>query len=292
MKMHAGEVDIDAALVQRLLEAQFPHLATLPVTPFQSTGTVNAIYRIGDELYARLPRVANWADCVERELTWLPRLAPHLPLPIPETIARGEPAAGYPFTWAIYRWIDGQAYDDHLVGDERRAANDLAHFVTQLRRIDPTDAPRAGRRPLSQLDAATRKAIASSSGVIDTEAVSAAWERALEAPPWDGAPVWIHTDLLRPNLLAKDGRLSAVLDFGGAGSGDPAADLIAAWSVFGPIGRTVYRAALEPDDGAWERARGYALHQALLIIPYYPLTNPGFVTLARRTVEQILSDAP
>ena len=290
--MHAGEVDIDAALVHRLLTAQLPQLASLPIAPFQSTGTVNAIYRLGDSLYARLPRVADWAAGIERELVWLPRLAPHLPLPIPEPVARGKPTAEYPFTWSVYRWLDGHAYADHLVHDERRAADDLARFVTELRRFDSTGAPRAGRKPLRDLDTATRKAIQGSSSVIDAAAATAAWQHALESPPWGGDPVWIHTDLLRPNLLVRDGHLSAVLDFGGAGIGDPAADLIAAWSVFGPAGRTAYREALDPDDGTWERARGYALHQALLIIPYYPESNPGFVALAKRTVEQILADAP
>jgi aminoglycoside phosphotransferase (APT) family kinase protein len=124
---------------------------------------------------------------------------------------------------------------------------------------------------------------------IDARAAAAAWERALRAPAWDGAPVWIHADLLRPNLLVHGGRLRAVIDFGAVGAGDPAADVIAAWSVFGRDGRAVFRAALDVGDGVWERARGYALHQALLIIPYYAATNPGFAALAERTVREVLA---
>lgn len=289
--MHAGELDIDAALVRRLLAAQLPHLADLPLTSVQSTGTVNAIYRLGDSLCVRLPHVSTWAGGIERELTSLPRLAPHLPLPIPEPVARGLPTGDYPFTWAVYRWIDGQPYRDDLVPDERQAAGDLAHFVAALRRIDPSGAPPAGRKPLRALDEPTRAAIADSRDAIDAAAVTEAWTRALNSPPWDGTPVWIHTDLLRPNLLVDRGRLCAVIDFGGAGAGDPAADLIAAWSVFGPTGRAAYRTALDPDAGDWQRARGYALHQALLIIPYYAESNPTFTTLAQRTVEQILADS-
>jgi aminoglycoside phosphotransferase (APT) family kinase protein len=288
--MHAGEVDIDAALVRRLLSIQFPHFADLPITPVRSTGTVNAIYRLGDTLCVRLPRVSTWAAGVERELTWLPELAPHLSLAIPEPVARGLPTDEYPFTWAIFRWIEGHPYDD-VVQDERQAAADLAQFVAELRRIDPTGAPPAGRKPLRALDSATRAAIDASRSAINADAATTAWEAALETTPWDGNRVWIHTDLLRPNLLVDRGRLRAVIDFGGAGAGDPAADLIAAWSVFGPTGRAAFRAALDADDDAWCRARGYALHQALLIIPYYPETNPGFVTLAKRTVEQILGEA-
>jgi len=291
MKMHEGEVGIDAGLVRRLVAVQFPRLARLPVSAVRSAGTVNAIYRLGDGLCARLPRVAEYAADLVDELRWLPWLAPHLPLRVPEPVAVGRPASGYPFPWAIYQWIDGQPYADELVGDERQAATDLAQFVAELHRIDPiAGAPRAGRRPLRELDSATRTAIDSSRNVIDRTAATAAWERALEAPAWQGSPVWIHADLLRPNLLVGGGRLRAVIDFGAAGIGDPAADVVAAWSVFGPAGRETFRAALGVDDGTWTRARGFALHQAAMIIPYYQQTNPGFVTLAERTVREVLAD--
>jgi aminoglycoside phosphotransferase (APT) family kinase protein len=135
MKMHDGEAEIDAALVRRLVAAQFPQLASLPVREFSSTGTVNAIYRLGDQLYARLPRVPRYVRDLEREWRWLPELTPRLTLRIPEPVALGQPAAEYPFTWAIYRWIDGHPYADQLVDDERQAARDLARFVTELRRI-------------------------------------------------------------------------------------------------------------------------------------------------------------
>jgi aminoglycoside phosphotransferase (APT) family kinase protein len=290
MKMHDGEVDIDAELVGRLVAAQFPQLTGLPIREVQSAGTVNAIYRLGDHLCARLPRVRSWAPDLDKEWHWLPKLAPRLPLRTPEPVGKGHPGSSYPFSWAIYRWIDGQPYADELVEDEHQAAADLAQFVLQLRRIAPDGAPRGGRKPLRELDAVTRTAISSARGAIDSDAATAAWERALQAPAWSGTPVWIHTDLLRPNLLVRDGRLRAVLDFGGAGVGDPAADVIAAWSVFNQIGRGVFRRALQVDDGTWDRARGFALHQAALIIPYYAETNPGFVAPATRTVNEILTD--
>jgi len=176
------------------------------------------------------------------------------------------------------------------VQDERQAAVDLAQFVIELRRIDPRGAPRGGRKPLRELDAATRVAIQASRSVIDSDAATAAWASALEAPIWDGTPMWIHSDLLRPNLLVAGGQLCAVIDFGSVGVGDGAADVIAAWSVFSQRGRATFRSALDVDDGIWNRSRGYALHQALLIIPYYAETNLGFVALAKRTVEEILAD--
>jgi aminoglycoside phosphotransferase (APT) family kinase protein len=182
-------------------------------------------------------------------------------------------------------------YRDEIVDDEQQAATEIAQFVAELRRIDPTGAPRGGRLPLGDLDALTRSRIEAAGDVIDRPLAIAAWEQALTAPAWDGAPVWIHPDLLRSNLLVEDGRLCAVIDFGGAGVGDPAADVIAAWSVFTRAGRGTFRSALEIDDGTWNRARGYALHQAAMAIPYYLDTNPGFAALSMRTLEEVLADA-
>ncbi|MBI9050122.1 MAG: aminoglycoside phosphotransferase family protein [Anaerolineaceae bacterium] len=253
-------------------------------------GTVNAIYRLGDELYVRLPRLETWAESIDNEWTWLPKLAPHLSLKIPKPFARGKPTDWYPCPWAICHWIEGSPYQDSLISNERQLAQDLVNFILELRNIDKPGAPHGGRQPLVELDKATRSAIKSSRGVIDTEMASMAWGRSLEAPPWDGNPVWIHGDLLKSNFLVQNGRLCAIIDFGGVGIGDPAHDVVPAWSVFTKIGREVFRQALGVDDDTWNRARGYALHQALMIIPYYPKTNPEFVTMAKRTVEEILTE--
>lgn len=290
IKMHEGEINIDAVLVKRLLTKQFPHLVDRSLTLVRSTGTVNAIYRLDHDLYVRIPRLGIWAESIEHELTWLPKLDPHISLNIPKPLARGKPTNWYPHAWAIYHWIEGSSYQDQLISDERQVAYDLVNFILELRSIDMLGAPHGGRRPLIELDAATRSAIESSREVIDTEAVSAAWNRSLESPPWDGKPVWIHGDLLKSNLLVQGGRLCAVIDFGGVGIGDPAADVVPAWSVFSEVGRETFRRALDVDDDTWNRARGYALHQALMIIPYYPKTNPEFVTMAKRTVEEILTE--
>ena len=289
--MHDGEAEIDAGLVGRLVAGQFPDLAGLPVREVASTGTVNAIYRLGDQLCARLPRVPRYARDLEREWRWLPELAPALTLRVPEPVALGQPTAEFPFTWVIYRWIDGQPYADQLIDDEGQAAADLARFVTELRQLaPPADAPAGGRRPLAQLDAGTRTTIAAAADVIDAPAALAAWESSLQAPVWNGQPMWIHADLLRPNLLVADGRLRAVIDFGSVGVGDPATDVIPAWAVLGPTGRAAYRNALGVDDGTWHRARGIALTQAAALIPYYAVSNPAFAALGQRTVEQVIAD--
>lgn len=290
LKMHAGQVDIDEERAEWLVAAQFPQFANLPIRAIESTGTVNAIYRLGDDFSLRFPLVQSWAQDLEKEQYWLPKLAPHVSLRIPEPVAHGQPTSWYPFPWAIYRWIDGHPYHDDLIHDERQAAADLAQFLLELRHIDPLGAPRTGRKPLRDLDAVTRVAIEAARGMINSDTVARAWKSALDAPVWDGIPVWIHTDLLRSNLLVGGGRLRAVIDFGGIGIGDPAADVIAAWSVFNRTGRTAFRNALKVDDDVWNRARGYALHQAILIIPYYAETNPSLVTLANCTVTEVLND--
>jgi len=279
--VHLDEIPIGGALVRRLVSSQFPALREVPIREVRSTGTVNAIYRIGDELCARLPRVETWARDLDKEFEWLPRLGPRLPLRVPEPVFKGVPDEDYPFSWAIYRWLEGEPYDG--ASDERAAARSLAVFVRALRALDlPADAPRGGRPPLADVDAMTREA-------LEDDAALAAWERALDAPVWDGERVWIHADLLRPNLLVRDGRMDAVIDFGGVGAGDPALDVIPAWAVFGRAGRAAYREALGVEDGVWERGRGYALHQAAMIIPYYRETNPGFVVHAQRTVAEVLT---
>lgn len=288
VKMHDGELAIDATLVKRLLMVQFPALANLPLAIVRSTGTVNAVYRLGQDRCVRLSRMPAWAKGLKHEWQWLPLLAPQLALAIPKPLAVGAPTAWYPHPWAIYNWIEGLPYSDELIHDEREAALDLVKFIEELRKIDVTGAPRAGRKPLRELDGSTRTAIEALRDDIDVVAVSAVWDRALAAPPWDGQPVWIHGDLLRSNLLVQHGRLCAVIDFGSAGVGDPAMDVVPAWSVFQQAGRAAFRAALQVDDGTWQRERGYALHQALLILPYYPQTNPDFVSMAKRTIREIL----
>jgi aminoglycoside phosphotransferase (APT) family kinase protein len=289
--MHADEFDTDVSLVRRLLAAQFPRWADLPVEPVPSMGTVNALYRLGDGMVVRLPRVERWAAHLERELRWLPTLAPRLPLAIPTPLATGNPGEGYPWRWAVYRWLPGETWAVERIADVRAAATDLARFVAALQRLDPAGAPPAGRGgPLAGRDAPTRGAIAALRGVIDTDAATAAWEASLGAPAWDAPPVWTHGDLLPPNLLVAHGRLTAVIDFGGAGVGDPACDVMAAWSLFPAGARAVFRAALRPDDATWMRGRGWALSVALLILPYYRDTNPAFAAVAARTVEDVLAE--
>jgi aminoglycoside phosphotransferase (APT) family kinase protein len=291
--MHDDQVEVGVDLVRRLIAGQRPDLAGLPITPVVSTGTVNALFRLGDDLVGRFPLRSGWSTDIDHEWQLLPWLSQRITaVRLPEAVHKGAPNDIYPFAWSVYRWIDGSPYEDALVDDEEEAARTLARFVLELRSIEVADdAPAAGRDPLLELDHDTREAIRDAGAVIDADAAMRVWDDALASPAWTGERVWIHTDLLRPNILVNGGRLVAVIDFGGAGVGDPASDLTAAWATFGPPGRRAYRDALRPDDGTWSRGRGIALHQAAMIIPYYKETNPAFVEVARRTIEQILDDA-
>ena len=290
-RMHVDEVETDEALVGRLLAAQFPRWADLPIQPVSSTGTDNALYRLGDEMLVRLPRI-HWAvGNVEKEYHWLPKLAPHLPLAVPVPLAKGEPGAGYPWPWAVYRWLAGEHTTIDSIAHPQQAALDLAGFITALQQIDATDGPPGGRgKPLALRDEETRKAIVALHSMIDTHAATAAWEAALQATAWDRAPVWFHGDLLPGNLLFQQGRLSAIIDFGTLGVGDPACDLMVAWNTLPAESRSVFRDALGVDDATWARGRGWALWQALVFIPYYRHTNPVGVAYAQRTLEEVLAD--
>jgi aminoglycoside phosphotransferase (APT) family kinase protein len=295
-KMHAAEVDTDTSLVRRLLAAQFPHLADLFIERVRSGGTDNAIYRLGDDLCVRLPRI-EWATAaVHKEHQWLPRLAPHLPLAIPVPLAKGMPADGYPWHWSVCRWLPGENAIVERFADLRDAAIALAQFVAAMQRIDATGGPRPGAHnfgrgvPLAIRDADTRAAIAKLHNVLDTDAVTAAWDADLNAPAWDGPPVWIHGDLHAGNLLIDRGHLSAVIDFGGLGVGDPACDFVAAWTLFSGESRDAFRAALSIDNASWARSRGWALSTGLIALPYYLDTNPVIVAMARHQIEEVLAD--
>ncbi|MEH1015842.1 aminoglycoside phosphotransferase family protein [Micromonospora sp. CPCC 206060] len=288
-RMHDGEVVTDVDLVRRLLGAQFPRWADLPVHPVSSAGTNNAIYRLGDDLVVRLPRIADTVEQVEFEYRWLPRLAAHSPVAVPEPVAQGVPADGYPWPWAVNRWLPGRTAEV-ADGGGAAVATDLGGFVAALRRADPSGARQGYRSgPLRGRDALVRQWTAAARGLVDADAVLAAWEEALAVPDWDGPPVWTHGDLLPGNLLVDDGRLVGVIDFGAAGVGDPACDALPAWTLFDPPAREMFRAAAGFDDETWARGRGWAL-TFVSAVTYYRHTNPVMAALGRRAVDAVLTD--
>ncbi|KAB0681511.1 aminoglycoside phosphotransferase family protein [Aureimonas leprariae] len=260
---------VDATLVRRLVAAQFPAWAHLPVEPVEPGGWDNRTFRLGNTMSVRLPSAAGYVPQVEKEQRWLPRLAPHLPLPIPAPLARGAPGENYPWSWSIYRWLDGEPATEDTVADPARFARDVAGFLRALHRIDAADGPRAGDHnfhrggDLAVYDAEARVALAALHDRIDHAAAAEVWEAAL-ASRWERTPVWVHGDIAWGNLLVQGGELAAVIDFGSSGVGDPASDLPIAWTTFSGTGRQAFREALALDSETWARGRGWALWKALI----------------------------
>lgn len=292
--MHADEVDTSEALVRDLLMAQFPQWASLPIQPAIVSGTDNAIFRLGENMLVRLPRI-QWAiEQVDKEQAWLPKIAPFLPLAIPSPIAKGVPGSGYPWNWSIYDWIEGETASDDFV-DTPEIAIRLADFITALHRIPSDQGPLPGAHnfhrgvPLIQRDAWTLDAIGKLEGLIDTNTALAVWKQALNIPAWSAQSVWVHGDLQPGNLLFCNGQLAAVIDFGGLAVGDPAVDLMIAWSTFSAQTRDIFCTALQVDDDTWARGRAWALSVSLVNLPYYLNRNKPLAEQSRRTVDEVLA---
>jgi aminoglycoside phosphotransferase (APT) family kinase protein len=256
-----------------------PELARLLLSLVEPWGTDNAIWRLGDDLVVRLPRIEGATAQIELEAHWLPRLAPCLPVAVPETVAIGEPGEGYPFPWAVHRWIPGEGAALDRVDDAVAFARDLAAVVASLQACPVDGAPPAVNRarPLHEYDESTRRAIAAAADLVDAAAATAVWEDALAAAPHAGTPVWVHGDL-EGNCLVRGGRLCGLVDWRLACAGDPAVDVQVVWSpLFTAPSRDAFLDALEVDEATRARARGTAVHQACAALPYYLHTYPLIV---------------
>lgn len=297
MSNDEGTEPVDPApeLVRALLAEQFPHWADLDVRPVGKPGVDNTTFRLGADKLVRMPRFPRWVGQVLREQRWLPVLAPKLPLPVPVPLAQGEPGAGYPFPWSVYAWIDGGNATRAALVDQERAARDLAGFLGALWSLDPAGGPPpewsngfrgvdiADERDSAVVGLRIERRIGALDGLVDTAALREVFATALAAPAWPKAPVWIHGDPAPGNLLVRDGRLSAVIDFGTLAVGDPACDLIGPWTLLDPTGREVFRAVLGIDDATWARGRGWAL-SALLPAP------DAVDDDARRGLDELIGD--
>jgi aminoglycoside phosphotransferase (APT) family kinase protein len=291
IRMHLDEVATDATLVSHLLGRQFPQWSGFPVVPVDSFGTDHAIYRLGEHLAARLPRIGWAVGQSEKESHWLPQLAPELPLTLPVPLAIGQPDLGFPYPWAVYEWLPGEPATGTLPDGEQTAV-DLAGFIRALRGVDPTGGPAPGGRggPLADQDDAVLRAVSGLGDRIDRSAALRSWEESLAAPPWEGPPTWVHGDLLPGNLLLRDRHLSAVIDFGALAVGDPACDLQPAWHLFDGSTRDVFFAELDTDDDSRVRGRGWVLYQAVTALRYYWETNPGIVAQSWQALAAVLGD--
>ena len=295
MQLHSDEISVSAEQVQALVKRFLPEFADLPIRRVADTGTDHHLYRLGDVHVLRLPRRPGADAQIRREALWLPRLAPNLPLRIPEIITVFEPNEIFGHGFGLYRWIAGDSAAHSPFADGETAAQELAGFVRALRETDAQtwhEAPPRSERglPLAPRDDAVHAALTRLQDEVDPGLCLEVWQDSLAAMPHEGPPVWLHGDLIPANLLCSEGRLCGVIDFGGIGIGDPAADLIPAWAVFDDTGRARYRDALGVDKDEWRRGRGWALSFALIALPYYRDTHAVLAGTARRTLAEIASD--
>jgi aminoglycoside phosphotransferase (APT) family kinase protein len=287
--------DITAELASRLVAAQFPQWAGLPVRPVEPGGWDNRTFRLGAGLSVRLPSGAPYALQVSKEHRWLPALAPQLPLPVPVPIALGAPGCGYPWPWSVCRWLPGVPAAAAPPADLTALAADLAGFLAALYRADPAGGPEPGEHnflrgaPVRSYDAQTRDAIRSLGAEVDAAAVTEVWEAALAAD-WPGPPVWVHGDVADGNLLVDEGRLRAVIDFGCCAVGDPACDTVIAWTLLSGESREAFRELLPVDPRAFDRGRGWALWKALIVLARVIRSDRAGAAVTRRVIDEILAD--
>jgi aminoglycoside phosphotransferase (APT) family kinase protein len=286
---------IDASLARRLIDSQFPQWSHLPITPVELNGWDNRSFRLGSELTVRLPS-GNWyARQVEKEQRWLPVLAPQLPLPIPIPVAKGEPDTEFPYPWSVYRWLEGEPATNAHSNDLTGFATTLAGFLNALGRIDATYGPAPGKHnfyrggPLATYEEETVQAIDALADEIPTDNVKRVWADAM-ASCWKRDPVWFHGDVATGNLLVRDGRLAAVLDFGSSGVGDPACDTVIAWTFLSGASRDRFRIELDVDPGTWSRGRGWALWKALITLVGRLDSNSPDTDGPRHEIDRILAD--
>jgi aminoglycoside phosphotransferase (APT) family kinase protein len=286
---------IDEELARRLIAGQFPHWADLAIAAVEFGGVDNRTFRLGEDLTVRLPSGEWYALQVSKEQRWLPRLAPRLPLLIPTPVAEGQPDDGYPFSWSVYRWLDGENASEETIADPLAFATTLASFLRALRSADATGGPAPGRHnfyrggPLSTYADETIRAIEALGDEIPRDAVLKVWDDAMAAT-WAGHPVWFHGDVAAGNLLVREGRLAAVIDFGTSGVGDPACDVVIAWTLLHGESRNAFRSGLGADPGTWSRGRGWALWKALITLVDQLERDSHGAAASRRVVERVLAD--
>jgi aminoglycoside phosphotransferase (APT) family kinase protein len=309
-KMHRDELPITLDLVRRLLDQQFPEYRKLPLSRLTASGSSNVHFLLGDDLLVRMPRLRGGGAAIAKECRWLPTIRQHLPVAVPEVVAIGEPAPRYDEQWALLSWLEGEHPPVSMPEDEpspesRRLAEDLADLVTAFRGIEvPQDAVEDERlwapyrgRPLADYDDQMRKNIEACRSIdgldLDLDAATSIWNRALHLPgadATDGHLRWFHGDIVAENLLCVGGRMTALLDFGGIGLGDPTVDLHGAWEILDPAAREVFHSRLQVDDSEWLRGRAWALAVALMTFPYYWATMPRRVLDRLAMARAVLSD--
>lgn len=282
---------INTSLVTQLVASQFPQWAHLPISPVKNSGWDNRTYHLGRNMSVRLPSGKHYANAVDKEQLWLPILAPQLPIPISEPMGLGQPDGAYPWPWSIYRWQKGEIATRDNLNDLGEFATDLADFLLALQAIDPTAGPtrklRGGSLELWRNQA--EEGLTALSGKIDAKAAAEIWDQAITAP-FETEPVWYHGDVAAGNLLVHNGKLNSVIDFGGLGVGDPACDMVIAWTLLEPSSRVLFRERLAVSDAIWNRGRGWALWKAMIVVANIIETNAIEAASSQYAIDQLVQD--
>ncbi|MDP4550110.1 aminoglycoside phosphotransferase family protein [Alkalihalobacillus macyae] len=271
-------MDINTDLVRRLINEQFPKLSGLDITPVKNGGNDNRTFHLGDDMSVRLPSSEHYAPQVEKEQAWLPKLAREISLPISTPIAKGYPNHEYPFPWSINKWLEGETVTRNNIRDVNQCARDLGAFLIELQSVDASGGPIAGKHnfyrggDLAIYNQESRGAIDANKDILDTSILEDVWNLALSSK-FSGKAVWVHGDMAPGNILTLDGKLSAVIDFGIIGVGDPSCDYVMAWTFFDDESRKVFKRTLNPDEETWNRARGWALWKALITYSWNRKSN-------------------
>lgn len=290
--LHKKEVQLSLEVVTQLLGDQFPDWAYQDIVPLNHQGTDNVMLKLGEDKIIRLPRTPRSEGNLKKECLWLPRLDSSLPIQIPHILGVGDPSKHYPFQWAIVNYLKGSAPSESNPLDQAQAAHDLGHFITELQKVDPTNAPLCSRKsPRMSSDHETRELMPALSDVLDIQVISRLWDEALKVPSWNKDPVWLHGDIHAGNLLVQNRKITGVIDFGMSGVGDPACDVMIAWLLFDAEERGRFRSVVKPDEATWDRAKGCALHFGIMAYSYYKNRDPFLAGIAKRTLEEVIKDS-
>ncbi|WP_033298457.1 aminoglycoside phosphotransferase APH(3') [Psychromonas ossibalaenae] len=261
---------IDTTLVKKLVDKQFPQWSSEGISPVEKSGWDNRTFHLGKNMLVRLPSSDDYVSQVEKEQRWLPELAKVASLPIPRPVAKGISSTDFPRPWSVYEWIEGETILNKCPKDLDSIAYDLAEFLNSLDKADTEGAPLAGKHnfyrgcSLNNYEKDIYKSLEVLKNEIDTETVIAVWDKASEHE-WSQPSVWFHGDMSLGNILVKDGKLSAIIDFGCSAVGDPACDLAIAWTLFEGNSRRIFEEKRNVDAYTWNRGRGWALWKALII---------------------------
>jgi aminoglycoside phosphotransferase (APT) family kinase protein len=296
--MHANQLAVSVETVRELVAEQFPAWRSAPIRSITSQGTVNAIFRIGDELAARFPLeprdVETMRHWLESEADAARELVDRTRFPTPEPVALGEPGAGYPLPWAVQTWLPGVVATDEDPGASVPFAHDLAEFITEVRAIDTRGRTFRGTGRggnLQSHDAWMETCFGRSEELLDVARLRRMWAVLRSLPRGAAGDAMAHGDLIPGNVLVCDGHLAGILDVGGLGPADPALDLVSAWHLLEAGPRQVLRDDLDCDDLEWERGKAWAFEQAMGAVWYYVESNPAMSRMGQRTLERIVADA-